>query len=63
MKTKIRLQISRLLNERFKLNTDNLEEKFIVLKKVWEDKEEKIIEELEKITGFSLNILVLRNTD
>ena len=53
MKTKVRLQTSSLLNERFKLNTDGLEEKFLRLLTIWKKQEKKIIKGLEKITGLS----------
>lgn len=51
MKTKIRLQISHLLNERFNLNADGLEKKFSKLLPVWNRQEKKIINGLEKVTG------------
>ena len=53
MKTKIGLQISRLLNERFKLNADGLEEKLSAVRDAFEKKEKKILDGLRKITGLS----------
>ena len=53
MKTKIRLEAKHRLHSRFELDTDSLEEKFIILKKVWSKQEKKILDGLGKITGLS----------
>jgi len=52
MKTKIRLYISDPLNKLFNLNTRGLEEKFSILDGAWKKQEKKILNGLEKITGF-----------
>ncbi len=53
MKTKIRLQVSRLLNNRFELQTDGLQKKFELLNLEFVKKEEIIIDGLKKITGLT----------
>lgn len=53
MNTKVRLQISRVLNERFEFTVDGVEEKAEKLRLLWGEKEEIILNGLEKITGLS----------
>lgn len=51
MQAKIRLHIKHKLHQRFNLGTDELQEKFLKLKRVWGGEEKKIVNGLEKITG------------
>ncbi len=53
MKTKIRLQVSQLLNGRFKLDTEGLEEKRDALLVEWNKQEDKIVDGLTQITGLT----------
>lgn len=50
METKVRLEAKHRLHSRFGLDTDGLEKKFIILKKVWEKQEKKVLSGLEKVT-------------
>lgn len=53
MNTKIRLQTSFLLNSRFKLNDDNLEEKANAVREKWQPQAESILNGLEEVTGLT----------
>src|SRR3989344_8925605 len=53
MKTKIRLQISDLLNDRFKLSTVELEKKYLKLLPRFIKIEPDVLKGLKKITGLS----------
>lgn len=57
--TKIRLQISDLLNNRFNLKSDGLCEQYEVLLPLWKEKEKVILKGLKQITGldFARNII------